>query len=263
MHTTEFAKAEAICQTSPTSEDPPPRVERERGKYRDAGLDSDPRSEQQDSPEEVDPEKDHHASALYGAPEWARTSRVGIFAGTDFVPQPDGTLRCPTNHPLYPQERRTEHDGMVRVVYAARISDCRACPLREQCLGHGNETKHPRRVSAVLRPIEGPPPPPVLAPSPLPATKPILWGDWSRWQTRHQLMSLLRTQTVTITLTSAPMLDTAQRGPLTRQERKHARMTWEHRLARNAYGPSEPRVKLHLFGIPVAFAQAIGLLSVA
>ena len=59
------------------------------------------------------------------------------------------------------------------------------------------------------------------------------------------------------------MLDTAHRGPLTRQERKHARMTWEQRLARNAYGPSEPRVKLHLFGIPVAFAQAIGLLSVA
>jgi hypothetical protein len=59
------------------------------------------------------------------------------------------------------------------------------------------------------------------------------------------------------------MLDTAHRGPLTRQERKHARMTWEQRLARNAYDPSEPRVKLHLFGIPVAFAQAIGLLSVA
>ena len=37
----------------------------------------------------------------------------------------------------------------------------------------------------------------------------------------------------------------------------------EQRLARNAYGPSEPHVKLHLFGIPVAFAQAIGLLSVA
>jgi hypothetical protein len=242
---------------------PPPRAERDRVKSRDAGLDSDPASEQQGRTLDVDPEKDHHPSALYGAPEWARTSRVGIFAGTDFVPQPDGTLRCPTNHPLYPQERRTEHDGMVRVVYAARIGDCRACPRRVQCLGHGSGTKHSRRVSAVLRPIEGPSPPPVSAPSPLAATKPILWGDWSRCHTRRQLMSLLRTQTVTITLTSAPVLDTAHRGPLTRQERKHARMTWEQRLARNAYGPSEPRVKLHLFGIPVAFAQAIGLLSVA
>jgi hypothetical protein len=76
-------------------------------------------------------------------------------------------------------------------------------------------------------------------------------------------MGLLRTQTVMITLTSAPVLDTEHRDPLTWQERKHARMTWEQRLARNAYGPSEPRVKLHLFGIPVVFAQAIGLLSVA
>jgi hypothetical protein len=152
---------------------------------------------------------------------------------------------------------------MVRVVYAARIGDCRACPLREQCLEHGNETKHPRRVSAVLRPIKGPSPPPVPVPSPLPATKPILWGDWSRCQTRRKLMRLLRTQTVTITLTSASVLGTEHRGPLTRQERKHARMTWEQRLARNAYGLSEPRVKLHLFGIPAAFAQAIGLLSVA
>lgn len=242
---------------------PPPRVERDRGKYRDAALDSDPASQQQDRTLDVDPEKDHHTSALYGAPEWARTSRVGIFAGTDFVLQPDGTLRCPTNHPLYPQERRTEHDGMVRVVYAARIGDCRACPLREQCLGHGNGTKHARRVSAVVRPIEGPSPPPMPASSPEPSTKPILWGDWSRCRTRRQLMSLLRTQTVTITLTSASVLDTAHRGPLTRQERKHARMTWEQRLARNANRAPEPRVKLHLFGIPTAFAQSIGLPSIA
>jgi hypothetical protein len=190
---------------------------------------------------------------------------VGLFAGVDFEPQPDGTLRCPTTHPLYPQERRVEQDGTVRIVYAARIRDCRACRLRVQCLAHGKETKHARRVSAVLRPIEGPLPPPEPVASPVPATQPILWGDWSRCQTRRRLMSLLRTQTVTITLppAAAPALDAAQRGPLTRQERKHARLTWEQRLARNASGTSEPRVKLHLFGIPTAFAQAIGLLSLA
>src|SRR5258708_40059664 len=72
--------------------------------------------------------------------------------------QPDGTLHCPTNHPLYPQERRAEQDGTIRIVYAARIRDCRACPLRLQCLADGIQTKHARRVSAVLRPIEGPSP---------------------------------------------------------------------------------------------------------
>jgi hypothetical protein len=190
---------------------------------------------------------------------------VGIFAGTDFTEQSDGTLRCPTNHPLYPQERRAERDGTVRVVYAARIGDCRVCPLRVQCLAHGNETKRPRRVSAVLRPIEGPSPAPVLAPSPAPATQPILWGDWSRCQTRRRLMSLLRTQTVTITLTPAadPAFDAAHRGPFTRQERKHSRMTWEQRLARNASCAPAQSIKLHLFGIPTAFAQSIGLASVA
>lgn len=202
---------------------------------------------------------------VYGAPEWAGTSRVGLFAGNDFEPQPDGTLRCPTNHPLYPQERRAEQNGTIRIVYAARIGDCRACGLRMQCLAHGHETKRARRVSAVFRPIEGPSPPPEPPAPPGDAAQPILWGDWSRCQTRRRLMSLLRTQTVTITLlpAAASTLDAADHRPLTRQERKHARLTWEQRLARNASGASEPCVKLHLFGIPPAFAQAIGLPSVA
>jgi hypothetical protein len=38
---------------------------------------------------------------------------------------PDGTLRCPANHPLYPQERRPERNGSLRVLYAARIGHCR------------------------------------------------------------------------------------------------------------------------------------------
>jgi hypothetical protein len=232
-------------------------------KYHDAGRDLDPESEPQGNPQDVDSQKDPPPSVLYGAKDRAGTSREGIFRGTDFVLQPDGTLRCPTNHPLSPQERRAECDGTLRVVYAARIGDCRACPLREQCLAHGNEAKHARRVSAVLRRIEGPSPPPVSAPPPESCTKPMLWGDWSRCQTRRRLMRLLRTQTVTITLTSAPVPDTAHRDALTWRERKHTRLTWEQRLARNAYGPSEPRVSLHLFGIPAAFAQAIGLLSVA
>jgi len=81
-------------------------------------------------------------------------------------PQPDDTLRSPINHWLYPQERRAEQDGTVHIVYAARIRDCRVCPLRVQCLAHGNETKRARRVSAVLRPIEGSSPPPDPGASP-------------------------------------------------------------------------------------------------
>jgi hypothetical protein len=172
---------------------------------------------------------------------------------------------------VQPTTRSTHKNGELNMMaqYASCTlqgrRDCRACQLRVQCLAHGNEAKRARRVSAVLRPIEGPSPPPEPAASPVPATQPILWGDWSRCQTRRRLMSLLRTQTVTITLPPAadPVLSGAERGPLTRQQRKHARLTWEQRLARNALSASEPDVKLHLFGIPTAFAQAIGLLSLA
>jgi hypothetical protein len=206
------------------------------------------------------PVPDHTPSVVYGPPEWARTARVGIFAGTDFTAQLDGTLRCPAGHPLYAQERRTEKDGTVRVIYAARIADCRACPLREQCQGHGKDTKHPRRVSAVLRPIGTGPSFAVSPPQPK-AEHPILWSDWSRCQTRRVFVSLLRTQTVTLAVTPAASSPEAAPDPfpLTRQQRAHWRISWAQRLERNAAKPSHPYMQIHLFGIPTAFATSIGL----
>jgi hypothetical protein len=198
-------------------------------------------------------------SVIYGRARWARTARVGIFAGADFTEQPDGTLRCPAGHPLYAQERRAEEDGTVRIVYAARVADCRGCPLRECCLGHGKETKNPRRVSAVLRPIATRLSSAVSPPEPS-ASHPILWGDWSRCRTRRELVSLLRTQTVTITVTpSVSRFESPEPVPLTRAQRAHWRMSWAQRLARNAAKPSMPSVQIHLSGIPTAFATSIGL----
>ena len=92
----------------------------------------------------------------YGPPQWARPSFTGGFPGSAFIPQPDGTLRCPANHPLYPQERRPERDGSLRVLYAARISHCRSCPLRAHCQ-ESSEAVKPRRVSAVLWPLSSSP----------------------------------------------------------------------------------------------------------
>jgi len=210
-----------------------------------------------DLPQETSSEKP--APLIYGPPQFAQTKRAGKFAGTDFPEQPDGTLRCPANHPLYAETRRGEGNGTVRVLYAARLPDCRACPLRHQCLLHGEQTKGPRRVSAVLRPIEGPSPPPNRT-MPLPApTQPILWGDWSRCQTRRDLVHLLHTQTVTITATTdvSPSQDASV--PLTRPERAHWRLSWAQRLSRNASKPSQPCIQMHLFGIPRAFAASVGL----
>jgi hypothetical protein len=89
----------------------------------------------------------------YGPPQWARPSFTKGFPGSDFVPQPDGSLRCPAGHPLFVHERRPERHSSVRVVYGARIAHCRPCPLRAQCQ-EASTTKKPRQVSAVLWPLE-------------------------------------------------------------------------------------------------------------
>jgi hypothetical protein len=72
-------------------------------------------------------------AVIYGPPKFARPSFTHGFPGSAFTPQPDGTLRCPANHPLYLQERRPERDGSLRILYAARIGHCRSCSLRAQC----------------------------------------------------------------------------------------------------------------------------------
>jgi hypothetical protein len=119
---------------------------------------------------------------IYGPPKFARPSFTGGFPGSAFTAQPDGTLRCPANHPLYPQERPPERDGSLRILYAARIGHCRSCPLRAQCQESSSMLK-PRRVSAVLWPLSTSPsdssPPPDTTSAPLPSA-PVLWRDWPR-----------------------------------------------------------------------------------
>ena len=195
----------------------------------------------------------------YGPPTFAKTWKQGRMSGQDFVPQPDGTLRCPADHPLYPQERRPERDGTLRVVYATRIGHCRPCPLRERCQWHGTSTSKPRRVSAVLHPrIEAP----KLdeAPQALVAPCPILWGDRQRRSHRRALVNHLRTQRVDVrsdevSLSAHP----PPTRPLSRAQRAHWRLSWAERLARNAASSASPSISITLFGLPEAFAQAIGL----
>ena len=219
-----------------------------------------PTSTSQDQPT-YSPAFDHSPSLIYGPPEFAQTPRSGKFAGTDFELQPDGTLRCPAGHPLYAEARRPEREDAVRVLYAARLPDCRACPWREHCLGYGNQAKGPRRVSAVLRPLQGPSPPPESRPELAPPTQPILWGDWSRCRTRRAFVDLLHTQTVTITTAEGPSGSKQASDPrvLTRQLRAHWRLSWQERLSRNAAKPEMPRISIHLFGIPSSFSTALGL----
>jgi hypothetical protein len=215
----------------------------------------------------------------YGPPRWAQPSFTKGFAGTDFVPQPDGTLRCPAGHPLSAHERRPERNGSLRVVYGARIVHCRSCPLRAQCL-ESPTTKKPRQVSAVFWPVQDaspsqaspalPSPPPSggcngsfqLAPEALPqAPHPVLWADWPRASFRRQWLSTLRTQTVELTegsLAAAEVPSVSHPPIQTRAQRAHYRLSWLQRLARNARSTSAPALTITVYGLPASLAAVIG-----
>src|SRR6266699_360650 len=125
-------------------------------------------------------------SSGYGPPTLAAPWKAGRLSGQDFVLQPDGTLRCPANQALSATEQRREADGSLRLVYAARLSQCRPCPLREQCQWHGRATTKPRRVSLLLHPLQI-------------GSAPLRWRDWSRRQHRRACMCLLIHQRVEVT----------------------------------------------------------------
>lgn len=67
----------------------------------------------------------------YGPPQWARPSFTHGFPGSAFTPQPDGTLRCLANHPLYLQERRSEFFLCLAVI-SFRIYRLNMCRLSIQ-----------------------------------------------------------------------------------------------------------------------------------
>src|SRR5436305_5329996 len=143
---------------------------------------------------------------VYGPPHWAQRSFTGGFPGSAFPLQPDGNLLCPANHPLYPQERRPERDGSYRLLYAARIGDCRSCQLRASCL-ESMDTKKPRRVSEVFWPISSNQvlsSTAVLAPPPSTACCPVLWRDWPRCHIRRTWLKVVRSEKVVMTMAAPP-----------------------------------------------------------
>jgi hypothetical protein len=183
----------------------------------------------------------------YAPAEVASPFKQGRFSGRDFVFHPDGTLRCPTGQALSATEYRTEADGSLRLVYAARIRQCRGCPLREPCQWHGKNTQKPRRVSVLLH----------LLPI---GSAPLLWRDWSRRTHRRACLQLLAHQQVQIHLASPGQAQPATSTPLlSRAERAHYRLSWAERLARNAHAPTEGPVRIKLFGVPSGFATSLGL----
>lgn len=212
---------------------------------------------------------------VYGSPQWARRSFTGGFPGSAFALQPDGSLLCPADHPLYAQERRPERDGSYRLLYAARIGDCRTCELRAHCQ-ESPSTLKPRRVSAVFwpitatqasAPVQSLPEPSPTMPAPVPRF-PVLWGDWPRCHLRRKWMQVARTELVTLTRGEAPTAThTAAMDAhlITRTQRAHYRLTWDERLARNVRPSTAQPLIVTIHGLPGTFANIYGfaLLAVA
>lgn len=186
-----------------------------------------------------------YASPVVGGP-W----KADRFVGKDFALQPDGTVCCPTGKSLWCGERRQEADGSLRLVYEARIADCRACPLREQCQWHGQQARHPRRMSVMLHPLRV-------------GKHPLLWRDWPRRQHRRACIQLLRGQRVEVQLAPA-VQRRAEAMPviLSRAQRAHYRLSDAERLARNARAAVSGPISLTLFGVPEVFAAFLGLQAV-
>jgi hypothetical protein len=183
----------------------------------------------------------------YTSPEAGSLWKAGRFSGRDFVLQADGTLHCPAGKTLRPTEQRREADGTLRVLFAARIRDCRRCQVRWQCQWHGATTTKPRRVSLLLHPLGI-------------GAAPILWKDWSRRQHRHAVMHLCRSQRIEVQMEPASQTAPASEPSiLFRAWRAHYRLSWAERLARNARSPGASHVQIKLFGIPAIFAAALGL----
>jgi hypothetical protein len=182
----------------------------------------------------------------YGKPAVALPWKAGRFCGQDFALQPDGTLACPASKTLRPTEQRREADGSLRVLYSARILDCRSCSLRQQCQWHGEVTTKPRRISVLLHPLP-------VGPAPL------LWQDWSRREHRRACRQFVRHQRVEVSLPPPAVASPRQADViLSRAQRAHSRLSWAERLARNARDPTAGQVTIKLFGIPERFAASLG-----
>jgi hypothetical protein len=198
------------------------------------------------------------------AGQWARAPRPGLFAGKDFTPQENGTLRCPAGQPLWERERRPQADGSLRIYDAARRGSCRVCGLRAQCLRDEPTQVLGRKVSVV---VGRPPAPPNPAAAELGApltvgTEPLLWRDWERRAGRRAWMGWLRSQQVSITrLSTSPPAQSRGSPILSRAERAHRRLSWAKRLSRNAARAQSPQVRIQLCGIPAALAHTVGLAS--
>jgi hypothetical protein len=214
---------------------------------------------------------------IYGPLElsqpWAKARRR--FSAQDFRFGEGDTLTCPTGKVLRPRERRRLPNGDLRVLYAAKVHDCRTCPQAGACLGRGALGEEGRRVSGIRRLVGWQMQPSLIPDQPrqsvakpqqeVQEVRALEWCDLGGRGVRRGLVRQLRRQQVGITsLGAASAAAPANREARvwTRAERARRRRSWADRLARNACGAATPRWSVTIPGVAPALAAYLGLPSV-
>ncbi len=202
--------------------------------------------------------------------DWVKTPRP--FSAQAFTVGEGDTLRCPAGKVLRPCERRAQSNGELRVVYAAKVQECRSCEQVEACLGEHEVVKRGRRVSGTRqvvgwqeRPRASQPPIEALgAREPGSEARVLQWGDGGGRRVRRDLIATLRRQQVTITgRERQPECGVAKASPRlwTRAERAHRRQSWACRLARNTATSETSTFHVIVGGIAPTLAAYLGLPS--
>jgi len=260
--TTWEAAVTVSCASGPTGAAPAPVVEEPAS---DAAS---PTSIPAPQPPGADDLVPTYAPLMLSQP-WAKARRR--FSAQDFTLNEDDTLTCPTGKALRLRERRTLPNGDLRVLYAAKVHDCRTCAQAGACLGRGASGEQPRRVSGVRRVVgwqvqaalagEQPTKPPVEPQQDAREVRFLQWGDLGGRRVRRDLVTRLRRQQVTITDLGAEETMEAEPRICSRAERAHRRRSWASRLARNACGAATPRWTVTIPGMWPGLAAYLGLPS--
>ncbi|HEX4203031.1 MAG TPA: hypothetical protein VHZ51_02295 [Ktedonobacteraceae bacterium] len=160
-----------------------------------------------------EPQTEQAPAQGYEPPVIGGAWKAGCYSGEDFALQADGTVCCPEGKKLFLQERRQEQDGSLRMVYEARIADCRACESRPQCQWHGHQAQHPRRVSVLLYPRKA-------------GSAPLLWRDWPRREQRRACIQVVCSQHLYVEETEPTDQPPISPAVLSRAQRARSRLSW-------------------------------------
>ena len=211
---------------------------------------------------------------IYGPLElsqpWAKARRR--FSAQDFRFGEGDTLICPTGKILRPRERRRLPNGDLRVLYAAKVHECRTCPQAGACLGRGASGEDGRRVSGMRRVIGWQMQPSLISDQPGQRlvklqqegqeVRVLEWCDLGGRGVRRGLVRQLRRQQVSITSLGAASAAVPEEARVwTRAERARRRRSWADQLARNACGKATQRWSVTLPGVAPALAAYLGLRS--